>query len=503
MAQPRLSPRQRMINMMYLVLTALLALNVSKETLDVIAKVDKSLNETIENFTAKNNRTYAAFENAYALNPVKTRPWKFKADSVRVKTQDLIDKVNAYKWQIVKTADGKKAQPDTIRSLEDLNVPAQVMLVEQIEVNGKKISRGKDLRNSIADFHDFLLGLIDKADSTLLRSIDESLTVSDIPATLREPERSWEQDNFEYLPLIGTITLMSKMQSDIRNAESDVLNYLYRGIDEQSFKFNQLKAVVIPKTSKVIFQGDAFEADVFISAFDTTLVPEITVSGRTLEMKDGRGLFRVIGSQVGKFTWGGIVHYPAPDGAIIPYRFESDYEVVPPSLVVSPTKMNVLFNALANPVEISVPGVPANRIAATMTLGRLEQTAPGQYNAWPSQDNGVAVITVTAEVDGVRKNMGERTFRLRRVPDPVAAGHVVVTTEGQDLEHRFVPMVEPQQGGDYSSAARAFLSSSRAASSWARAWATAAAPASRCPLVCQARGGASRPRCSSHFCQAA
>lgn len=420
MALPKLTPRQRMINMMYLVLTALLALNVSKETLDVIAKVDKSLNQTIENFASKNNLTYAAFDAAYAVNPVKTGPWKFKADSVRIQAQQVIDKINQYKWAIVKEADGKRAEQDTILSLEDLNVPAQVMLVEQIEVNGQRVSRAKDLRNSIEGFHDFLLGIINPDDTVLATSIHNALAVVDPPATLREPDRSWEQDNFEYLPLIGVITLMSKMQSDIRNAESDVLNYLYQGIDEESFKFNQLRAVVIPQTSKYVYQGSNYEADVYLTAFDTTLTPSISVNGRPLNIVDGKGVYRTVGNQLGQQKYSGVINYTAPDGSMRRYPFEEDFTVVPPSATVSPTKMNVLFKGIANPLDISSPLVPAENIRATITNGRLEQTGPGQFNAYPTRDQGEAVVSVTGIVDGVTTQLGQMTFRLRRVPDPVA-----------------------------------------------------------------------------------
>ena len=201
---------------MYLVLTALLALNVSKETLDVIAKVDKSLNETIEDFTNKNNLAYAAFDNAYAINPVKAGPFKEKADSVRIMAQGLIDKVNQYKWDIVREADGKHARLDSIKKMEELNVPAQVMLVAQIESNGQRMSRGRDLKNSIIQYRDFLLSMVDPSDTVLVHSIERTLATIDPPGTANEPGRSWEQDNFEYLPLIGTIALMSKISGILK-----------------------------------------------------------------------------------------------------------------------------------------------------------------------------------------------------------------------------------------------------------------------------------------------
>ncbi len=405
---------------MYLVLTALLALNVSKETLDVIDKVDKSLKQTVESFAAKNNMTYAAFENAYQLNPVKVGPWKNRADSVRVQAQALIDKITQYKWDIAREVDGKDAVLDSIKRQDDLNVPAQIMLIETIQVGSERITRGEDLKHAIENYRDYLLTVVNPGDSTLIRSIRRSLSVDDVKGTAREPKRSWEKDNFEYLPLIGVITLMSKMQTDVRNAEADVLNYLFSGIEAKSFKFNDLSAVVIPTTSNVVFQGNPYEAEVFLAAYDTTVDPKITVGGRPLEIRNGRGLYRVGTTKTGPVEWGGVINYTAPDGSNKQIPFSSKYEVAPPSFVVSATKMNVLYRGLDNPLSVSVPGVAANKVSATITNGDLRQVSPGEYMARPSTDKGEAVVTVFAEINGVKSQMGSMKYRLRRVPPPVA-----------------------------------------------------------------------------------
>jgi gliding motility-associated protein GldM len=344
MSQPRLTPRQRMINMMYLVLTALLALNVSRETLDVIARVDKSLNQSVESFASKNNLTYAAFDNAYELNKVKVGPFKAKADSVKAQSQKMIDKITEYKWAIVREADGPEARLDSIDNQDQLNIPAQIMLVEQIQVGDKRINRAKDLRNSLEEYSRYMLTVVDQNDSVLLSSIKKSLTISDpLPSPSgRNDGRTWEQDNFEYLPLIGVITLMTKMQSDVRNAESDVLNYLYKNIDAQSFKFNMLDAVVIPTTSKTVVMGNPYEANVILAAFDTTINPRITVGGSVIPYRDGHGVYTVNTSKTGIFKWGGVINYTAPDGSNRTYSFEDEYEVIPPVLISAPKQMNAV-----------------------------------------------------------------------------------------------------------------------------------------------------------------
>ena len=417
MAQPRLTPRQRMINMMYLVLTALLALNVSKETLDVIAKVDRSLQQTNENFSSKNSLTYSAFEKAYTINPTKVKPWKNKADALKVETQDLIDLINKFKWDIVTYVDGEEGHIDSIKNMDDLNKTPFVMLEENYEET--RMKRGEILKNSINEYRDFLLTMVDTSNNVLYHTIESSLDVSDIPSTPDEPGRSWEEDNFRYLPMIGVITLMTKMQSDIRNAESDVLNYLFKGIDEESFTFNDLVAIVKPKSNRII-QGSPYEAEIFLSAIDTTQDPEIIVNNRSLPVEEGKGIFSVSNPPLGRHKWGGLIRYKAPDGSILPYQFESDYEVLPATLIVSPTKMNVFYQGLPNPVQISAIGAAPENTEVTISNATIKRVSGFNYIVEPTQNYGEAVIKVSAMIDGRRQTYPDQVFRLERIPDPEA-----------------------------------------------------------------------------------
>lgn len=410
-----------MINMMYLVLTALLALNVSKETLDVIAKVEKSLDQTIENFVAKNNLTYADFEQAYTINEAKVGPFKEKADLLREESQKIIDLIDEYKWIIVREADGQDAKLDSIKSMEDVNIPAQIMLTEKpIESDGKKISRALRLRHSINEYREKLLTLVDANDSVLVRSIQSGLKINDIPGSGREPSRSWEQDNFEYLPLIGVITLMSKIQSDIRNAESDVLNYLYSGIDQESYKFNMLMAAVIPRTSTMVVEGNPYEAEIFLAAIDSTQDPEILVNNSRISVENGVGIWRTVPTKSGHYKWGGIIRYKAPDGRTLTYDFEDEYDVIPPVLIVSPTKMNVFYEGLPNPIEVNVPGATPGSIRVDVSNATVSKIQEYAYEVLPTQDYGESVVRVSAEFNGQRRQMPEKRFRLKRVPPPIA-----------------------------------------------------------------------------------
>ena len=406
-----------MINMMYLVLTALLALNVSKETLDVIAKVNTGLIQTNENFASKNELTYAAFDKAYLVNPTKVEDWKIKADLLKARSQSVIDLINKFKWDIVRESDGEDAHVDNINNKDDLNTPAYIMLEVNYENSNKK--RGEILRDSLHGFEKFLNTLVDPSDTVLVNTIENSFDVSDIPATPDEPSRTWQQDNFEYLPLIGVITLMTKMQSDVRNAESDVLNYLYKGIDEESFTFNKLKATIVPGSNKVV-QGYPYEAQIFLTAVDTTQDPIITVNGQEIPVTDGMGTYIFPSPSLGNHTLKGLIRYKGPDGRILPYRFESDYEVLPATLIVSPTKMNVFYHGLDNPVEISAVGAAPENTTITVSNATYERVKGYTYNIKPTQNYGESIIKVSAVINGKKQTYPDKRFRLKRVPDPVA-----------------------------------------------------------------------------------
>jgi len=420
MSSPRLTPRQRMINMMYLVLTALLALNVSRETLDVIARVNKSLSQSVESFAAKNNLTYAAFDYAYDLNKVKVGPFKIKADSVKEQSQKMIDKITEYKWAIVREADGAEARLDSIKNQDQLNIPAQIMLVDPIEVNGQRMNRAKDLRNTLEQYRNFMMSTVDPSDSSLINSLRKSLSVEDPVATAGDNGRSWEQDNFEYLPLIGVITLMTKMQSDVRNAESDVLNQLYKNIDAQSFKFNQLQAVVIPTTSKMVVQGTPYEANVILAAFDSTSSPKITVGGSTIPYRDGHGVYTVNTNNPGIFKWNGVINYTAPDGSNKGYSFSDEYEVIRPILISAPTKMNAFYKGVANPLTINAVGASAKDIKVEMTNADIRKVGDFEYEVLPKKAEGTAILTVTAVINGRTQTYPPQVYRLFKVPDPTA-----------------------------------------------------------------------------------
>jgi len=431
------STRQKMINMMYLVLTAMLALNVASEVLESFRIVDASLTQTLNNIKRKNDQIYGAFDAAYIANPAKVKEWKDKADQVNKKTSELTTKIKDLKEELVLASGGtplKEAKAEggfvlsssepfivnskgdtvLIKKEDDLNTPSEIMIQQK---------KANDLKNSISGYRDFLSSFLEEG-STLRENVMKQLDTPDPRVDLSEggEKKSWESLHFESKPLIAVITLLSKMQIDIENAETNVISNLYSEIDAASFKFNRLGARILAKSTYVL-QGDEFEAEIFLAAEDTTQQPEIFVGNTKLTMRDGKGIYKASGSQVGTFKWGGLIKYKNPEGNINSYPFEGEYQVGKPSATISPTKMNVMYVGIANPVKVSADGVASENLLVTMTNGGRIEKAGDDYMAYPSKLDATGkstLITVSAKVGGETKPMGSMEFRVKAVPPPIA-----------------------------------------------------------------------------------
>jgi gliding motility-associated protein GldM len=442
MAHGKETPRQKMIGMMYLVLTALLALNVSREILEAFVIVDKGLNKTTKNFTDKNKSVYADFEKSAILNEAKTKKWKAYAFEVKKHADQLTALIQDLKIQIVNRAEGAKnnaVKGDEIdgveiKSKDNTAEPMQIMLGNNNDGAAIKLKAG------IKDFKQYIYSIegVDKAEA-LKASIEKELDIEPPPTKLKEKKLSWEEAHFEELPLIAVITIMSSLQANIRNAESDLLTYLYAQIDKNDIKFNELNSVVIPKTDYVI-RGDEFEAQLFIGAFDTTKNPRILIgnveekrlpdgtmdyamkgsydSVRTF--KDGRGIWKASSGIAGQRNFDGLIILKAPGGGSdIKKPFHTKYSVNAPQVTVSPTKMNVFYRGVDNPVDVAASGFSADKISISLSNGMAKKMSGSSYIINPTK-LGNAQVSVLVDIDGKKKAMGTLEFRVRDLPSPVA-----------------------------------------------------------------------------------
>ncbi len=402
----KLTPRQKMINLMYIVLTAMLALNVSSDVLNGFRQVEEGLGRTTATASARNEALYQQLADFNEQNPEKGGVWYNKSLELNERTTKLYNYIDSLKLIIVQKADGKDADIKNIKSQDDLEAASYVMLSPSMRHGGR-------LRESITDYRTYVSGLM--PDSIKKATVEECLSTTINSRAEQINPIAWETTLFENMPVIAAVTILTKMQSDVLYVEQMALNTLITNIDASDVRVNKLDAFVIPN-SKVIMRGSKYSANIVLAAIDTTQVPNIYINDEQLPL-DKNGLYEVFCGTTGVYDYNGYLEVPHGDGTTTRHDFMSSYTVIEPSATVSATMMNVMYAGISNPVSISVPGIPNNAVQATMTNGTL--TRNGDFwEAKPATVGEDAVITVTATMDGHTQTVATTAFRVRRLPDP-------------------------------------------------------------------------------------
>ena len=403
----RMSPREKMINLMYIVLTAMLALNVSSDVLNGFSQVQDGLTRSNRTITARNQALYAQLQAFNEKNPEKGKIWLDKAGEVVGQTDKLYDYIDSLKLQIVKFADGEDADVNNIRNRDNLDAASVIMLSAQ---GGK----GKALKTRIDQYRQFVTSFLE--DPEKRKNLETALSTNPPKAAgvQLDQKKTWEETMFDNMPTIAAVTLLTKLQNDVRYAEGEVLNQLLTNVDLGDLRVNLVNAFVVPD-SRIVMRGTKYSAQIVLAAIDTTQRPIVYVNGSRLG--NSNGLYEVGTSKAGKYDYSGWIEVLGRDGTVTRRDFKSSYTVIDPLATISATMMNVLYAGINNPISIAVPGVPQNSISATMTNGTLTKSGDG-WVAHPTKVGAECVISVTAEMDGQRTNVGSTTFRVRKLPDP-------------------------------------------------------------------------------------
>lgn len=413
----QLSPRQKMINMMYLILTALLAMNVSAEILNAFVLVNDSLHKTEAGISSKNKEVYTAFAGKYEANKNKVGPWKEKADKVGILSKELIDEITAIQKEMLLADDEDydaflKEGSGVIKNKKDKETPTRIML------EGKGKNKATVLKEKIDKFVKEIAVVFSDVPTAknLVETIKSNLSTADIKGEGGEMKH-WQQANFEQLPLVAAITMLTKFKTDILNAESDAITTLLAQVDAKSYKFTSLNAIV--KTDKgYVLSGETFNAQIFVGASDTTQKPVIKLdNGTILDSFDNqnRGIFSIKTGSPGIYNLKGQIFVQKPGTTDLDsFPFEYPYQVAVPSISVSPDKMNVFYIGVDNPVTVTAAGTPADQIHASVGGGSMISRGNSKFIVRVKRP-GKTRVTVTAN----GRALGSKEFRVKTLPSPI------------------------------------------------------------------------------------
>jgi gliding motility-associated protein GldM len=469
MAGGKETPRQKMIGMMYLVLTALLAMNISKDVLNAFVQINRGLVKNSANSEERANATLGLLDSW--SDKEKAAPFQAKAHEIVEKADALVKHIVEMKARVVACSEDGSSDGSSfdkymknnqlidllatengspIISKLDENQNTTGMLIGD-EPNSPKDGpwSAKELRGKLQAFSDEcqnvsvtdLKGvnhvLAERAPETKAL-IDSTFKFSKIPDAEGKPEE-WETALFYHTPLAAVIAHLSKIESDVILIKNTVLNYLASQINASDLKFSDVTVAVVPKQSYIL-RGDSFVAEIYLAAYNKASKTKVYMGGEVGEGakpelfdyagreaivsgSDGKCKFKINESALGSHSHKGVIVYQDADGAdkAIPF-------IIPPfivgdvgGVVVSATQMNVFYTSVPNPVSVSVPGVDPSNISVSMSGGSIASKGNGLYEVTcPSVGSGKATINVTAMINGKSVAQPPKEFFIKQLPDPVA-----------------------------------------------------------------------------------
>jgi gliding motility-associated protein GldM len=415
------TPRQKMIGMMYLVLTALLALNVSKEILNAFVVVNTGLIHTDENFNTNNQLIYKNISDQMGTEPIRAKTSFDNSKKLKTWSDELHKYVSEIKSELIVAEDEitKAAADKIVDSLGSVNNKDKYDNATRIMcgVAGDGSGKARELKEKIIAFKKNLLGILP---AKVQKTTQLGLDTNDPPSTGAEKE-NWEMNKFYHLPVAAQITVLSQIQTEIRNAEGTVLNELAKDIGAVTIKVDKLEAQLIPSATTVPI-GDEFSAKIFVAAFNTSSVPDVSVNGsKVSNVEDGYVVYKTRPSSEGLQKIKASVNFINAQGNPETSVREFEYMAVKPTAVVSPSKMNVFYIGVPNPVSISVPGSDGSKIDARLegAAGNLKKLKDGEYEVNVTSGSKCTIPVTVKKPDGTgTTSMGAPIFRIKRIPPP-------------------------------------------------------------------------------------
>ena len=403
------TPRQKMISMMYLVLTAMLALNVSAAILNGYAQVDDSLHATIQTMDEGNLETYAQFKAALDQNPEKVQVWYDKALEIKKVSAEFYAYVQQFKDEMVAQSEGKDAKMNAkvreLKKQDDTNVPQRYAINE---------GNAQVLKERIIAYRDFMIEIT--GDSPALDGEVRQTFTTPNGVNAEGDSISWESTIFVEMPICASLTVLTKLQHDIRHCEGRAIRYLLTQTDATDLRVNKFNAYVIPSSDYVV-KGNKYKAQIILAAIDSTNAPEYYVNGQKI---NGNGVYEIVANNVGVQKLTGKIGYKNQQGELQYIPFEREYTVMEPSATISNTELNIMYRGYDNPFSISVPGMSSN----SLNVKCQDATVTKRDGRWIIRPNQNAKdklsIEVYAQIGSNSVLMGSHSYRVKNLPPPNA-----------------------------------------------------------------------------------
>ncbi len=442
------TPRQKMIGMMYLVLTALLAMNVSKQILHGYIVVNESMEHSKENLTENNKRITEAFLATINGN-AGAKPYYDGAIEAQKQLEDMVKYLEVIKSNVIaktekfeNAASGDTAKLRYLDAIDNYDIPSHELIGSDAATPENKPLSALEMKDKFTKLHNSLISLMDNMQKNpksklldddykgLKRKIG-GLKPIDSGAEDDGLKMTWEVENFYHLPMAAVVCNINKMQADLKNVEAEMLQVLAGASGKLAIKFDRLAAKVIAPSS-YIQSGQPYIADVFLAASSSQLRKEDMevllgsdslskgAGGTQVPIESGMGKVNIPTGGQGDQTLSGVIKFKKPDGTFDFFNFSAPYTVAAPAVAVAAEKMNVIYIGVDNPVSVSAAGVaPGNLLVNLSGCGATKTGGAGGKFIVRATSPGTMQVSVSAKTKEGTKPQGKPTpFRVKKIPDP-------------------------------------------------------------------------------------
>lgn len=402
--------RQRMINLMYLVFIAMLAINLSPEVLSAFGFLKEDLETYNKATTLKNNNLYANLDSKVSDQYEKYRPLQIKLNKLKEISTDYYQYLAELKT--VLTASVKD-------SLDYEAMNSANFLDDYFFTSDRYTKKGKEFIDRIEAYKDSLMGLLEPENERLSVAIEKIFDVSD-PKNSEKKTIPWLEYHYKGFPLIASITNITELQTKIKNTESDILNVLLGIKLDSEVSLKNYKGIVRLDKS-AYFSGENVTGQIVLGRYDATLVPDkvmINNTDVTSQVNDGQVVINMPAGDVGNHDIKGVISF-VQDGIPANVPFSSVYSVIsqPTDAVISADKMNVVYRGLENPISVSLPGV-ADKDILVKAKG-LKKVGVGKYMVSPGSEEEL-VINVSALLSSGKTVNSRKVLRVKNIPAATA-----------------------------------------------------------------------------------
>jgi gliding motility-associated protein GldM len=422
MAGGKETPRQKLIGLMYLVLLALLALQVSSAIMEKFRFLDDSLQYANSEADENNVVLEKTIEKAVHDNGDKSSDIAVlnQALEVRKEAHEIKNYIDDVRQQIIKVTGGLGEDGSWTGAKSETEVESFMIGSE-----GSKKGKGYELQKKINAFCNYLNNLKltegEGANAKLRVFADIALDGKDDKRLKGEQKRKdFAELNFAQTPMCAAMAVMSTIEAEVLKHESDALNLLAMKLGATDIKFDQVFGMY-RADSRVVAAGTKYIAELFLAASSSSLKPRITVDGRTLEVdQEGRGKLEFTATPGNydsdgnaKKSWNGVISFKNR-GKDTSFMVKGEYTVAQPVIQVQSGAVSALYANCGNPIQINVPALGSVYSPSFQATGAVIQTGSkkGEIYVIPNSKS------VTIKVSSGGNHIGNVDFPVKPVPKP-------------------------------------------------------------------------------------